>query len=164
MELYWFPPGNNLSIHRPHSSLSRQKAAQLMSLSYKQGREMPCKTLLQQRYNIIQGQIHNCESLQAMGDRRGIHHIGFQILQLMGNHIPVFPHDRDRGQCLSFQVELVSQEAQNQDEPLINEQGSGRWKMITHSFSQHQMKEIKHLKNCCWLQYTKKCLIIPKVY
>ncbi len=73
--------------------------------------------------------------------------------------MPVFPHGRDRGQCLSFQVESVSQEAQNRDELYIDKQGSGRWKTISQPFLQHHKKKWnikKMFPSVHWLQYPKK--------
>lgn len=69
----------------------------------------------------------------------GVHHIMLFILQVKVNNLPVFPHDGDRGQCSSFQEELVPQEAQNRDELLIDKKRSGRWKTVIESFLQHQM-------------------------
>lgn len=47
----------------------------------------------------------------------------------MVNNMPVFPSDKDRGQCLSVQAELVSQE-QDRDELLIDKEGSGSSRII----------------------------------
>lgn len=52
-----------------------------------------------------------------------------QFIRTEGECVPALPQDRDRGQCLSFQVGM-KQRTETREESLTDKQGCERWKTV----------------------------------
>lgn len=147
MKFYWFPLRNNLSIHRPHSSLSQQKHCSLSPSAINN-----TQNSITTKYNIIQGQIHNCRPRVTVGVHFIVSRYNWRWVLILCFHMA----EIEGSVCLL--VGLASQEAQHRDGLLIDKQGSGRWSMNNfYSIRWKKWNIYIFSPKVHWLKYTRKC-------